>query len=77
MQPALLAPQVYNGQFVTIHFVSPEWGWQLTCWECGRAMGHKWYSGIVDALLEAFGLGLQIANPAMQQIFEADILLGV
>lgn len=75
MQPALLAPATYTGQFITIHFVSPEWGWQSTFWSMGKPMGHKWYSGIVDALLEAFNLGLQIANPAMQQIFNEDVLM--
>lgn len=74
-QPALLAPNRYNGQFVTIHFINDEWGWQLTCWEFGRAMGHKWYTGIIEALTEAFGLGLQLATPQMQQIFNDDVLM--
>jgi len=75
MQPALFTTPTYTGQFATVHFVSPEWGYQLTCWEMGKPAGHKWFTGIVEALLECFNLGLRLATPQMQRVFNEDVIL--
>jgi len=75
MQPALFCPLTYTGQFATVHFVGPEWGWQVTAWEMGKPAGHKWFVGIIEALLECFNLGLRLASPAMQRVFNEDVIL--
>lgn len=73
---SVFCPPRYTGTFITVHFISPEWGWQVTLWECGRARGHKWYERIFDAALDIASSGYIWAGDEMKNLFEQDVVLG-
>lgn len=74
--PSLFCTPTYSSRFITVQYLSPEWGVKLVEWIAGKPQGHAWLPTMFEAVGWCLEQGLTLANPQMQTQFELDVIDG-
>lgn len=72
--PNLFTFPQYNGLFLTLQYISDDFGVKLVEWQYGKPKGHAWLPDMFEAVKWALEQGLTLATPQMQEVFEMDVI---
>lgn len=74
--PNIFCPISYSGLFLTLQYISDDFGVKLVEWHYGQPKGHAWLPDMFEAVKWVLEQGLTLATPQMQEAFEEDVKNG-